>query len=328
MEAGTSDIKFGDEFLEDSRKFMLTDRQLRFLFQFLNLSPKQAIADLGCGTGFFTRQMARYVGGRGKIVGIDLDANLIRTARRICRIEQISIIEYVEGDATNLSLGTNIFDLTTCYFLLSRMQGEQPYTALDEMIRATKDGGQIMAFEPSLGAISALYPGVPKLSGLLPRIRFAKSSIQKDLLNVDENIGERLYQIFIEKGLVDVQLEIFAALWFSHLPFYLAELTDELKSWYIRRLRSLETPDDEQILKTFGYVGKAGLALRMNSDENNNSIVELYEKYGISKNELIECNQLRINFLKAVIDGQVPDNFVNGVEIMPVFAVKGQKPSR
>jgi len=319
-------MDFGEKFLEDSRRFMLSDEKKHYLFKFFGIRPGQRILDVGCGTGYFSREMAKFMNNIGEIVGIDINPNLIKSAKQICGDEKISIINYIEENALRLKFTDGVFDATICYFLLSRLKGNEPFSVLDEMIRVTKHGGQIMAFEPILGAISARYPAIPRLSSLLTRIRYAKTLIQKDLYEIDENIGEKLQQVFIDKGLINVEVEIFATLWYSHLPFYLDEMNDDLKSWYSRRLVSLQKPDDQNILEMFGNVGSAALGLRPNSkDYKKKVILDLYKSYGVGKDDLLECNQLRINFLEDIINRRVLGGYVNGMEIMPVYAVKGQK---
>ncbi len=55
----------------------------------LQLKPGDAVADIGAGTGYFTRHFARSVGPRGKAIGLD--------------IEQ-SMVDYMKQDAQRLHL--------------------------------------------------------------------------------------------------------------------------------------------------------------------------------------------------------------------------------
>lgn len=38
----------------------------------LALTPGQAVADVGCGSGFYTLELARMVGGEGRVYGVDI----------------------------------------------------------------------------------------------------------------------------------------------------------------------------------------------------------------------------------------------------------------
>ncbi len=57
--------------------------------QFLNLKPGDVIADIGAGTGYFTRRFAVSVGSTGKALGLDVEP---------------SMVQYMEEDAAKLNL--------------------------------------------------------------------------------------------------------------------------------------------------------------------------------------------------------------------------------
>jgi ubiquinone/menaquinone biosynthesis C-methylase UbiE len=48
----------------------------------LRLSPGQAVADIGAGTGYFTFRLARAVGPRGKVLSVDVEARLVELLRQ------------------------------------------------------------------------------------------------------------------------------------------------------------------------------------------------------------------------------------------------------
>lgn len=57
--------------------------------QKMNLKSGDVVADIGAGTGYFTRLFAKAVGPQGKAIGLDIEA---------------SMIEYMKEDARKLSL--------------------------------------------------------------------------------------------------------------------------------------------------------------------------------------------------------------------------------
>jgi ubiquinone/menaquinone biosynthesis C-methylase UbiE len=57
--------------------------------QKMNLKSGDVVADIGAGTGYFTRLFAKAVGPQGKAIGLDIEA---------------SMVEYMKEDARNLSL--------------------------------------------------------------------------------------------------------------------------------------------------------------------------------------------------------------------------------
>src|SRR5215472_11948549 len=59
----------------------ITEKTIRLM----NLSPGERVLDLGCGSGWATRLLARIVGegpeGFGQVVGVDVSDEMIRQAR-------------------------------------------------------------------------------------------------------------------------------------------------------------------------------------------------------------------------------------------------------
>ena len=52
------------------------------LIQVLHLRPGQAVADLGAGSGYFTRRLAKVVGEQGRVYAVDIELSLLTTLMR------------------------------------------------------------------------------------------------------------------------------------------------------------------------------------------------------------------------------------------------------
>ena len=76
------------------------------------LGPAMSAIDVACGTGALTRELARRVGPRGRVVGVDLSAAMLARARRAGG----EGIEYVRADALVLPGGDDSFDAATIAF--------------------------------------------------------------------------------------------------------------------------------------------------------------------------------------------------------------------
>ena len=59
-------------------------RRRRMAFDALHLSEGDVVADIGCGNGLLTEEIARAVGSSGRVVGIDPSTDMRAPASRRC----------------------------------------------------------------------------------------------------------------------------------------------------------------------------------------------------------------------------------------------------
>jgi ubiquinone/menaquinone biosynthesis C-methylase UbiE len=80
--------------------------------QLMELKPGQRVLDLGCGTGWASRLLARLVGdgpgGSGQVVGLDVSDEMIRRARTESR--EFENLLFVWGSASEIPWEENYFD--------------------------------------------------------------------------------------------------------------------------------------------------------------------------------------------------------------------------
>lgn len=103
------------------------------------LTEGERVLDVACGTGVVTRNAAMRVGRTGRVVGVDLNANMIAVARSLAPTE--AAIEWLEGSALDLPFKHSSFDVVLC------QQGLQYFpdklVALQEMRRVLVHGGRL-----------------------------------------------------------------------------------------------------------------------------------------------------------------------------------------
>jgi ubiquinone/menaquinone biosynthesis C-methylase UbiE len=314
-------IDFRPKYLEDSRKFIITSRLSKFLYNFIGIKKKHSILDVGCGSGFFTREIAKHQNCDGRVIGVDINPDLILEA---AKSNQQNNVEFLVGDGQSLEYPDNTFNTTICHFLLSRLPEDKSNKVISEMIRVTKENGVVAAVEPCLGAMVAQYYNDYELSMMLTTLRRAKSETQRILYNINENIGGVLFEIFTKLGLKKVSVEVLALPWWTPPPFHATNLnTDmELREWYQRRLNALEHPEDKKTTSDYGKISDAAQILRGKSKDFVSK--DVFEKVGI-KTELVQTvHEHRVNYLKQLL-ADPEDAFVNDFELIPVFAVTGRK---
>lgn len=321
-------IEFRAQFLEDSRKHMISDNVAQMLYKHIGVNPGQKIVDVGCGTGFFTRLIAKYAGKQSSIVGVDIDRELLKVAERKSSEDDVNV-SYIVHDARDIS---NAFssdnDLVICHFLLSRVPRTDALSIIDEMIKVCRPGGVVAALEPCLGAMVALFDGDPALSRKLSAMRQIKSTVQETINDIDENIGISLPSLFAEKKLVNIETEIIALRWWTPLPFNPQDMDNDMREWYQRRLDSLGKPNDKKIVQQYGKHDDAAAGLRYNSaetPEQDNELVNKYRDYGINPEDLVDLGDRRIGRIRSLLGGEIQNKMISDFEIIPAFAVVGRK---
>jgi ubiquinone/menaquinone biosynthesis C-methylase UbiE len=100
------------------------------------VAPGQAVLDVACGTGVVATEAADRMGGRGRVVGLDLNQGMLTVAGRL-RPD----IRWRQGDAAELPFDAGSFDVVLCQAAL--MFFPDRAAALREMARVAADGGTV-----------------------------------------------------------------------------------------------------------------------------------------------------------------------------------------
>jgi len=96
----------GEE-MEDHHRY-ITEQTIRRM----ELRPGERVLDLGCGTGWASRILARLVGdgpaGFGQVIGLDVSDEMVRRAR--AQSKDFENVMYVWGSADKIPWEENFFD--------------------------------------------------------------------------------------------------------------------------------------------------------------------------------------------------------------------------
>jgi ubiquinone/menaquinone biosynthesis C-methylase UbiE len=98
------------------------------------------VLDVACGTGVVTR-LAAQQSGTGRVVGLDLNADMLRVARSIARTDDV-LIEWSEGSALALPFEESVFNVVLCQLGLQFFPDKS--LALREMARVFTFGGRLL----------------------------------------------------------------------------------------------------------------------------------------------------------------------------------------
>jgi ubiquinone/menaquinone biosynthesis C-methylase UbiE len=106
-----------------------------------HLGIGMSVLELGCGTGYFTRELAR---SGADVVAIDISPELLEIARANCSAPNI---RYEIQNAYELSYPDAVFDSVVGSSILHHLEIEE---AIREIYRVLKPGGTIYFTEPNM----------------------------------------------------------------------------------------------------------------------------------------------------------------------------------
>ncbi len=102
-----------------------------------------AILDVGCGPGFYVRELLDQTGPTGRVVGVDSSPQMLAIAAK--RTEGYANAEFHEGAAVALPVADNAFDRVLCVQVLEYV--DDATAALAEMHRALRPGGRLVVWD-------------------------------------------------------------------------------------------------------------------------------------------------------------------------------------
>jgi ubiquinone/menaquinone biosynthesis C-methylase UbiE len=126
---------------EHIRKSYFDDRITSLAIEKL-LPRNLTLADIGCGTGSLTLELARFA---YKVIGVDLSHEMLRRARAVAKERELHNVEFHRGDALHLPLETQSVDAAFCVMVLHFLP--DPQRAIGELCRITRPGGSVIVVD-------------------------------------------------------------------------------------------------------------------------------------------------------------------------------------
>lgn len=126
---------------ERIRKSYFDDRVASIAIEKL-LPNNWILADVGCGTGSLTFELARFA---RNVIGVDLSQEMLRRAKAIAYEKQVQNVEFRAGDASELPLGSREVDAAFCVMVLHFLSDPEP--AVAELCRITRAGGRVILLD-------------------------------------------------------------------------------------------------------------------------------------------------------------------------------------
>ena len=197
----------------DSISYIEKEKIRNTLLSHLNVDKGGVILDFGTGPGSLALILAES--GYKRIIGLDINEDMLGVAR-----EKLSDypVRLVRGDGLHLPIDDNSVDAVVSKWVLWVMP--DPERAIEEMIRVTRPGGQILTFSSGSFSDEKNKPVWKKLSGfpirqlhliyITLRFRLPFHRTRKFWQETEGKLPmhslEKYVQIFRQKGLKSVEM--------------------------------------------------------------------------------------------------------------------------
>lgn len=142
----------------EARGRTLSQTRLRRRFlKFARIKRGWRVLEVGSGTGVVCRDLARLVGPRGRVVGVDPSRVLARAARRLAREYGLeNQVRFEVGDGARLKFAGGSFDGALAVTVLLHVPNAE--AILSEMIRVTRPGGIVGVQDQDFGTLALDHP--------------------------------------------------------------------------------------------------------------------------------------------------------------------------
>jgi len=285
------------ESLETRGKYLWMPELIPMLHKHLRIKQGIVAVDVGCGSGFFTRLIAKGMHKHGKVIGVDMNEKLLAAAHKIAQRENLSsFIEFKRGDAYDLPFPNNFSDVVACHTLLYILR--KPLKAINAMVRVAKVGGVIAAVEFDYRGRVIYDPFDKDYAELACKFNDAVIGVFKKLFGADLTIGSKLPSMFLKAGLKGIRsyaylLPIRPPTW--NEQYSIGELVD----YYKQSIGELSSWNETQ---------KSAM-----------------EEYGISKSEFEEYQSKTIKRIRQWMRNPKKMRHHAFISARPVFVVVGEK---
>jgi SAM-dependent methyltransferase len=138
-------------------------REQALILEASALEGHETVLDLACGSGIYTRPLARRLPA-GRVIGLDRSPAMLARARRRARAAGLANAAFVRGDAGSLPFPSARFDRVNCCAALHLFADLD--AALAEMRRVLRPGGVLTAAVLQRGNASRLAAPLRRVLGV------------------------------------------------------------------------------------------------------------------------------------------------------------------
>jgi len=119
----------------------------RFISEKTNLSKGDRALDLCSGTGSVAIELAKQLGEKGLVIGLDFSRGMIEKAKEKAKNSKIDGIHLVQANANQLPFKESSFHGITCSHAFYELKGYERAEAINEVARVLIAGGRFCLME-------------------------------------------------------------------------------------------------------------------------------------------------------------------------------------
>jgi len=187
----------------------------RRFFQAAGIGAGMKVLDIGSGAGDVSILVAELVGLTGRVVGVDMNAEILETARARAETAGWSNVTFMAGDVRELELDDD-FDAVVGRWIL--MHVPEPASLIRHLVTRLKPGGIVAFHENDFTYPPTTFPltsfSQEANSWAVPPVDDAMRRWESEPRRPgpEPQMGTKLYKTYVEAGLPGPQLMLEAAI--------------------------------------------------------------------------------------------------------------------
>lgn len=134
--------EFVRRFESESRDIFTRRREI---VHAVGLRPGMAVADIGAGTGLFTRAFAEQVGPKGTVYAVDIAPAFLKHIEQQCREQHVDNVKTVRATQTTTNLAPRSIDVA--FVCATYHHFEHPEKVLASIHQALRPGGLLVLID-------------------------------------------------------------------------------------------------------------------------------------------------------------------------------------
>jgi SAM-dependent methyltransferase len=115
------------------------------MIESLKFREGEVVADIGCGSGYIARRIAKKLGPTGTVYGVDIQQEMLDLLAKRMAMFRIENVKPILGEITDPKLPPASCD--TMIMVDVYHEFDQPFEMMQSMLRALKPGGRIVFVE-------------------------------------------------------------------------------------------------------------------------------------------------------------------------------------